>query len=67
MSDEKKPVRFAPGALYGYCPRCGSPGEYRDHKKWKDRCQEDHVYDSMAATEKPVAKPKTPGIIRRGK
>lgn len=43
-----------PGALYGYCPKCGQPGEMRERidGAGKDRCQRKHVYLSTSALDK---------------
>lgn len=54
MTGNGKPVLFAPGALYGYCPRCGAPGEMRERRpNGDDRCQSGHKYPSATATERP--------------
>lgn len=55
MTDEvKKPVRFAPGAMYGYCPRCGSPVEMRERRpNGNDRCQNQHTYPSIESVVAP--------------
>ena len=45
-------VLYAPGALYGYCPKCGAPGERRTYEG--DRCQQWHKYPSNEATERPM-------------
>lgn len=45
---DAQPVLFAKGALYGYCPRCGAPGEMRDDRGY-DRCQNKHNYKSVEA------------------
>lgn len=47
------PVLFANGALYGYCPLCGQPGELRNARTGKDRCQRKHTYLSIEATLRP--------------
>lgn len=49
MSDEHKPVLFAKGALYGYCPKCGAPAIRR--AEGKDHCQRGHTYPSLEACE----------------
>jgi hypothetical protein len=42
------------GALYGYCPRCGAPGEMREaiDGSGRDRCQNKHSYKSIEAVSK---------------
>lgn len=46
----KKPVTFVPGAMYGYCPKCGAPGEMRTRgPNGTDRCQRKHTYPSIEA------------------
>ena len=45
----------APGALYGFCPKCGAPGEMRESidGAGKDRCQRKHTYPSAQAVKSP--------------
>ncbi len=47
-----KPVKYAKGALWGYCPKCGAPGEMRNGEG-KDRCQRKHYYPSIEAKAAP--------------
>jgi hypothetical protein len=69
------PVTGAPGALWGYCPKCSAPGEYRDKPNasgaWgKDRCQNGHTYASMDAMLRPLVAahvPANPRPRRRGR
>lgn len=57
--DKDGPVLFAPGALYGYCPKCGAPGEMRQGRPdGNDRCQRKHSYPSREATRTPIARGK---------
>lgn len=40
---------------YGYCPRCGAEGNYREiHPNGNDRCTNDHIYPSAQATKRPL-------------
>lgn len=52
------PVLHAPGALYGYCPRCGAPGVSRlaptEGADKRDMCQQGHKYPSGEATLRPI-------------
>ncbi len=52
---KRKIVWRAPGALYGYCPKCGAPGEMRERNdgKGKDRCQRKHTYATTLAVWRP--------------
>lgn len=54
MAEPVIPVSRAPGALYGYCPRCGAPGEMRERRPYgDDRCQKGHKYPSREALAAP--------------
>jgi len=46
-------VWYAKGALYGFCPRCGEPGEMRSDGR--DRCFRKHRYPSVESRETPTA------------
>lgn len=46
---DRKPVLFAKGALYGYCPKCGAPGIRRANDK--DTCQRGHTLPSVDSCE----------------
>lgn len=51
------------GALYGYCPRCGAPGEMRESidGTGRDRCQRKHYYKSTEAVRSAnLANPDLP-------
>jgi hypothetical protein len=66
------PVTRVPGALWGYCPRCGAPGEFRakpvDGKWGKDRCQNGHQYPSLEAVARAGgAAPNPPAPAKRRK
>lgn len=72
-----RPVLYAQGALYGYCPTCGAPGEWRERPPGdppgRDRCQRKHVYPSMDAlsmagepAKQPAKQPAKP-TRRKGK
>jgi hypothetical protein len=65
----------AVGALYGFCPRCGAPGEMRESidGTGKDRCQRKHYYKSTEAVmsanlaNPDLAKAKTKDSIEQSK
>lgn len=56
-TDPPQPVLYCLGAVYGFCPRCGAPGEMRDHKG-RDRCQNGHSYTSLEAVAHAVGRVK---------
>ena len=42
-------------SVYGFCPKCGSPGVSRERRpNGNDRCENGHVYPSKEATLRPV-------------
>lgn len=44
-------------ALYGYCPKCGESGMWRERRpNGNDKCFAGHVYPSKDATAKPLHK-----------
>lgn len=64
--DASGAIEFAPGAVYGYCPQCGAPGEMRERRpNGNDRCQRGHKYPSVKATERPGAEEPKAKKVRR--
>lgn len=57
-------VWFAPGAVYGYCPKCGAAGEMREKTDGtgKDRCERKHVYPSAEAVKTRPTGGATPDV-----
>ena len=41
-------------STYGFCPKCGLPGAYRERRpNGNDRCEDGHVYPSRDAVIPP--------------